>query len=214
MSNAVDAAADGGREIRLRVVAEPGWVRVQIDDNGPGIASEIKEQLFEPFATTKPPGQGTGLGLAITRQILQDHGGEIALAPLLDDGGTRAELSLPNLDASAHRIVVIDDDPAVRRALATELRREKFTVLTARRLADALELLDEEPARVVVTDVRLADAEGSALIERIREASPSTRCLVVSASTGMAEAGADLVIGKPWDREKLIAAVRQLCIGG
>lgn len=210
LSNAVDAAADGGRHVELRVVSDPQWVRIQVDDDGPGISDDIRAQLFEPFATTKPPGQGTGLGLAITRQILEDHGGDVTLTPR--SVGTRAELTIPNFDVSAHHIVVIDDDPAVRRALAAELRRERFTVSTARLLADALEILAQGPVRVAVTDVRLADAEGAEVIVSLRAASPQTRCLVVSAAEGAGGVGADLVVPKPWGREKLIAAVRQLCI--
>ncbi len=210
LSNAVDAAAEGGRRVELRVVSDPQWVRIQVDDDGPGIAPDIRTQLFEPFATTKAPGQGTGLGLAITRQILQDHGGEVTLAAR--DRGTRAELTIPNFDVSAHHILVVDDDPAVRRALATELRRERFTVSTARQLSDALKILAQQPIRVVVTDVRLADAEGAEVLASLRAASPASRCLVVSAAQGAGNVGADVVVPKPWEREKLIAGVRQLCI--
>lgn len=93
-ANAIDAAAEGGKTVRVRVLLEPSTVRVEIDDTGPGIAPEVASRLFEAFVTTKPPGQGTGLGLSIARQIVEDHGGQLLLGPR-PEGGTRAIVVLP-----------------------------------------------------------------------------------------------------------------------
>lgn len=95
VANAVDAAADGGRHVAVRVVAEQGFVRVQVDDDGPGVPEDLRERVFEPFITTKPHGHGTGLGLSITRQIVDDHCGVATLGPRPDRAGTRAEIVLP-----------------------------------------------------------------------------------------------------------------------
>ena len=80
IDNAI-TAVDGRGEITLRTRCDEqreGWVVVQIEDTGPGIAPEIEPMLFEPFFTTKPPGKGTGLGLNITYNIVvQKHRGEI-----------------------------------------------------------------------------------------------------------------------------------------
>lgn len=78
--NAADAlvTARGGRgHLRLRARREGAKVRLEIEDDGPGIAPEIKDRLFEPFATTKDVGAGTGLGLAVCRGIVEGAGGEI-----------------------------------------------------------------------------------------------------------------------------------------
>jgi len=56
-------------------VAGDGFVRISVEDNGPGIAPEIIDALFDPFVTTKP--RGTGLGLAISRSIIDAHGGRL-----------------------------------------------------------------------------------------------------------------------------------------
>ncbi|HEY3356556.1 MAG TPA: ATP-binding protein [Polyangia bacterium] len=83
--NACDADEAGGHvTIRARTedAAEPAsWRRVRIDvvDDGRGIAPENRHQVFDPFFTTKKPGRGTGLGLAIAAQIVRNHGGEIDL---------------------------------------------------------------------------------------------------------------------------------------
>ncbi len=68
------AAMNGRGEIRVRVALEEGWVRLEVEDTGPGIPAEIKPRLFEPYASGKG---GTGLGLAIVHSIVQGHGGEI-----------------------------------------------------------------------------------------------------------------------------------------
>ena len=79
----------------LRIQDDGAWVRVEIEDNGPGIPKEIRRRLFEPFFTTKPTGKGTGLGLSVSYFIVTEaHGGEISV----DDtqgGGTRFIIRLP-----------------------------------------------------------------------------------------------------------------------
>lgn len=95
VSNAIDAAADGGCHVSIRVLRDEGAVRIQVDDDGLGIAEIIRGRAFEPFATTKPQGKGTGLGLAITRQIIDDHAGTVSLEPRPDRPGARAEVLLP-----------------------------------------------------------------------------------------------------------------------
>jgi PAS domain S-box-containing protein len=94
LSNAVDAAASGGKHVWLRIATGDTLLNVEIDDDGEGVLAELKSKVFEPFFTTKPFGRGTGLGLWLTEQILQDHGGAIVLEDR-PGGGTRVRLSLP-----------------------------------------------------------------------------------------------------------------------
>jgi signal transduction histidine kinase len=94
VSNAIDSAAQGGKTVQVRVIADGSLARIEIDDDGPGIAAEIAGHLFEAFATTKVAGQGTGLGLSITRQVVEDHGGQVLLEPLAGRGA-RAVVTLP-----------------------------------------------------------------------------------------------------------------------
>ncbi len=75
LNNAVDEMPDGGK-IYLRFFVEASALRVEIEDTGRGIASEIAETLFEPF-TTHGKAHGTGLGLTICKKIVEDHGGRI-----------------------------------------------------------------------------------------------------------------------------------------
>ncbi len=78
LSNACDASPPGGT-IEIEAVAGDRWVEIRIRDHGSGIPERIRDRLFEPFTTTKPPGKGTGLGLSLARNIVLDHEGEIEI---------------------------------------------------------------------------------------------------------------------------------------
>jgi len=77
--NAADAMRGGGTlRVSTRCLGEDA-VEVRVRDTGDGIPAELQERIFEPFYTTKPPGQGSGLGLLVTRSAVVDHGGSIEL---------------------------------------------------------------------------------------------------------------------------------------
>ncbi|MDP1753432.1 MAG: PAS domain S-box protein [Reyranella sp.] len=96
INNARDA---GGRTISIATgtVQENGrtFVRIAVEDSGPGISAEILPRLFTSFVTTKPSGKGTGLGLRICRRILEEIGGRISAANRAE-GGARFEILLPS----------------------------------------------------------------------------------------------------------------------
>jgi signal transduction histidine kinase len=104
LRNAAQAMADSDPpttdpEIRLRVTHDSKRIRLEITDNGPGIAPEVKNRIFEPFFTTKPIGQGTGLGLSVSYFIItKGHDGtmDVESAP---GQGTAFIIELP-LDTS------------------------------------------------------------------------------------------------------------------
>ena len=75
LTNAAEAVAPGGR-IAVRVASEAAALRIDVADDGPGVAPEQRAQIFEPFVTTKP--RGTGLGLAMAQRIVEAHGGTLA----------------------------------------------------------------------------------------------------------------------------------------
>jgi two-component system, NtrC family, sensor kinase len=91
--NAVDAL-DGGGRVRVAAERSPGGVRLVVEDNGPGVAVEVRERLFEPFVTTKEIGKGTGLGLAVCRGLVEAVGGSITLDTAFLEGA-RFVVELP-----------------------------------------------------------------------------------------------------------------------
>lgn len=99
LSNALDALASasphGPARIRLQAQAQAGWVQLEVEDNGPGIAPAVATRLFDPFVSTRP--EGTGLGLAIARTLAEHLGGELALDPH-PAVGARFVLRLPQVN--------------------------------------------------------------------------------------------------------------------
>jgi two-component system, NtrC family, sensor kinase len=101
--NAIDALAGAGRvEIRVQAEADGGTLSLRVQDDGPGIAPEIANVLFEPFSTTKPPGKGTGLGLAVTHAIVDALDGTIE-ARNRAEGGACFEVRLRQVPAASMR---------------------------------------------------------------------------------------------------------------
>ncbi|WP_429885207.1 ATP-binding protein [Geoalkalibacter halelectricus] len=76
--NSADAL-DGNGTIRFRAYAGQQYYCLQVQDNGPGISTELRDKIFEPFFTTKEAGKGSGMGLAISRSIVESHGGVLEL---------------------------------------------------------------------------------------------------------------------------------------
>jgi signal transduction histidine kinase len=95
--NALEAMPGGGT-LRLEAVASPRVLTLAVTDSGPGIPPEVRARLFEPYYTTKA--RGLGLGLAIARQIVEAHGGAIAVEPA-EGGGSRFRVTLPREPARA-----------------------------------------------------------------------------------------------------------------
>ncbi len=94
LSNARDASK-WGDTISIRAENASDVVSIEIVDQGQGITSERLKQVFEPFYTTKDPGQGTGLGLAIVNSIIEEHHGSILVDSQGDRAGTRVLINLP-----------------------------------------------------------------------------------------------------------------------
>lgn len=90
--NAADAMQGRSGTITLSAMEAAGCVVLTLADEGQGMPAEVLERAFDPLFTTKPPGEGTGLGLAIARQMMRDHGGDIALASE-PGAGTRVTLT-------------------------------------------------------------------------------------------------------------------------
>lgn len=95
LSNASDASEDDA-PITVRSRPEGENVRIEVEDRGHGIPAELRDALFEPFVTSKPPGRGTGLGLALVYSIIEDHQGTVRVeSPVEGDHGTRFIIDLP-----------------------------------------------------------------------------------------------------------------------
>ena len=220
---------------RIHPKAKPGsYVIISVTDTGTGIAPELVDKIFDPFFTTKPLGQGTGLGLATVMGIAENHGGFVHLETALGQGtkfmvhipaapsDTAANELGPN-DTESSRgngelILVVDDEPAVRRLASAILVRHGYRTVTA---AEGLEgsatfLKHRDEIRLVISDVMMPQMDGPGMLRKLNEVQPGIKSIVI---TGLGEehriaeakaAGANVVLNKPFTAEQLLTNVRQL----
>jgi CheY-like chemotaxis protein len=201
---------------------------LEVSDNGPGVPREQVDRIFNPFYTTKPVGQGTGLGLSISDGIVREHGGRIRVDTSPGGGATfvvelpyvvppvvpDTEVSLPAKGReTGRRMLVVDDEPAMRAAVSGFLMSLGNHVHVAANGADARALLATSEYDVVLLDLRMPDLGGEALYRDMveRDARHARRVVFVTgdlqsaaAQRFLIEAGRP-VIGKPFQLDDLAA---------
>jgi two-component system cell cycle sensor histidine kinase/response regulator CckA len=198
--NAAQAIPEGHadrNEIRVRAYADAKRVRIEITDTGCGIPASVIRRIFDPFFTTKAPGQGTGLGLAISHQIVSSMGGDITVTSRVGEGSTFS-VSLPiaatqrapapaapePVSKATSRILLIDDEPAVGRALGMLLAPET-EVVAVHRAEDALaRLASGERYDAIVCDLMMPEISGIELYDRLERVAPECRHQVIFMTGG------------------------------
>ncbi len=189
-AQAIPLGAAEAHRIRVTTRAVDGAAVVEIADDGAGIPADRLDRIFDPFFTTKPVDQGTGLGLAICRRIVQDHGGDIAVEST-EGVGTTFRITLPGATAPvAHgpaeaaeaeapapsrrgRILVIDDEPAVCRAVARILGRDHAVEVFSDGRAGLARLLDDRGFDLVLCDLMMPELTGMELHAEVKELAPA-----------------------------------------
>ena len=185
--NARQAIETTGRPGQIAIAARSSdhHVLVTVDDTGPGVAPEILDRVFEPFFSTKAE-HGTGLGLAISFGLVRGMGGRMWMQNIEGgEGGARLSFELPvdagSADVAAQAaagkrgqrlsVLVVEDEEAVRRAMALLTRRLGHDVTAAGRFTEATERLAQGDARydALLVDVHLDEAHtGFELFEHLR----------------------------------------------
>lgn len=237
--NAVDAMPEGGRlEIRSRVgpAAEDGrpTAVVEVVDTGTGMEPSTLERLFEPFFTTKPAGRGTGLGLATSYAIVSEAGGQIEVSSTPGEGSTfrvtlpqvsggqreRDRRSTPvrgiDVAGGSERVLLAEDEPAIRSALSRILRAAGYEVLEASNGGEALRLaeLESRTIHLLLSDVMMPGIGGKELVQRLAESRPEIRVVLMSGYTDDAALRADLgaaryaFLQKPFTAREVLLALR------
>ncbi len=215
------------------IAMEPGrYVRLLVRDTGSGMDAATQARIFDPFFTTKAPGHGTGLGLATVYGIAKDLCGYIAVSSRLDHG-TTFTVFLPEANvvvgtaksetspAASSRplthgdevILLVEDDPEVRKMAGVTLRRHGYTVLEAGFPLDGLRLATHIPGPIhlVLSDVIMPGLNGPEFMERLRSTRPQTKVLYMTgyANGSRIAANAGRVLEKPFTPDMLLSEVRR-----
>jgi signal transduction histidine kinase/CheY-like chemotaxis protein len=215
-------------------------IQMTISDTGIGMTEEQLGRLFQAFSqadasTTKKFG-GTGLGLAITRHFCRLLGGDISVASQVGEGSTftivisdqvtepkRSELPIdfpqePTTETAEEgniTVLIVDDDPASRDLLTTNLRREGYQTVQARGGDEALELALKLRPDAITLDVLMPKTDGWAVLGALK-ANPELCNIPVIMVTVAPDRGIGLSLGaaevmtKPVDRAELISLLRNL----
>jgi CheY-like chemotaxis protein/two-component sensor histidine kinase len=208
--NAHEAMAEGGKltlslaELQvesgrpLMPGMEPGeWMRLSVADTGDGIPPENLAHIFEPFFTTKEPGKGTGLGLAQVYGLVKQHSGYIDVESTVGKGTTfsvyfpalpdSAELSQVAEEPSGfvghgEWVLVVEDDPVLRRALTDALEALNLHSLHAEDGADGLQLYrrEQEKIELVVSDLIMPEMGGRKLLQELRRIDPDVKMVFMT----------------------------------
>jgi PAS domain S-box-containing protein len=226
--NAVDAMPEGG-ELEIRTGGGDDLVWFEVADTGAGIPPDIREKIFEPFFTTKGADRGTGLGLSVVHGIVTQHGGSIAVTS--DPGrGATFRVELPSSDPRAfepvrqvkatkrsgegERVLVVEDDPAVREALGALLAWLGYDATLVEDAEELSRFPESQPFDLLITDFMLPGMSGIEVSETLRKRWPALRVIVMS---GYAESevlrqeigeGTVRFLQKPIDLSTLSRAVR------
>ncbi len=221
----------GGRgKVWLKLTVAEHWARVTVDDSGPGIPPELLGRVFDPFYTTKPEGEGTGLGLSVSAGIVADHDGKISAAAH-PGGGARFLVELPLSQsvapmpvaqpprpavphAGAHsrgRLLLVDDEPDIRRSISKFLTRTGWQVDLADSGEEGLRLLGVGNYTVVLCDLRMPGMSGHEFYRRLEaSASPAIGQLIFMTGDVLSpeasrflQAAARPVLSKPFTLQDL-----------
>lgn len=210
------------------------FVVLEVADRGCGITEAVRERLFEPFHTTKPVGLGTGLGLSMVLGLVRQQGGFVTLRTCAGRGSTfgvvfpvatgsavavrpPAETPVRAPEGGGETILLVEDQPELRRTASRVLRRVGYVVLEA---ADATEALaihqrERDTIALVLTDLVMPGMDGIALIAALREAGATMPMILTSGRTMTPPGGTsvtqgpDRLLPKPWTIADLTSGVRE-----
>jgi len=187
-------------------IPQGDYVMLSVTDTGEGMDAETLSHIFEPFFTTKKEGKGTGLGLSTTYGIVKQSGGHVTVASVRGRG-TTFRVYLPKLAAensssavvlsepavherepihepalhTSGTILLVEDEPALRKLMRGALEREGYTIVEAKDGAEALSICEQNPAiGLIVSDLAMPQMTGLELREKVAVMCPNMKFLLIS----------------------------------
>ena len=231
--NSRDAMPNGGSLVLATRNSDDGdgLVKISVADTGIGITPELQEKLFEPFFTTKERGKGTGLGLATVYGIIQQSGGSIRVAsapgkgaiftiylPRCLEPAPSAQGVVPQpVLAGPSLVLVVEDEDALRQAIAEHLRNHGYQVLVAADGIEALDVLALNPdVSVLVSDIIMPRMGGRELVRQALKRRPHLRVVLMSGYDDQASTQEDhgessaVCLQKPFSMNLLLTRLAEL----
>jgi two-component system, NtrC family, sensor kinase len=226
----------GGR-LRIATRRNDGHVQVLFSDNGPGIEAANLAKIFTPFFTTKEVGRGTGLGLSLCYGIVNEHGGSIQVESKFGEGATfvvelpaagEAPASLSPSDPSVtsaqtttrgtgKRVLVVDDEEALRDLLSVVLTDDHYDVDTAGDGDTALRKTKSAHYDLIVSDWKMPGLNGYEFYQQVRANNPEMAARFVFLTGDVIGAQKllnnkdGICLAKPFQVDELRATVNRLC---
>ena len=205
-------------------------MRLRVSDTGTGMDEETRRHIFEPFFTTKERGKGTGLGLAMVFGTVSQSGGFIEVRSTPGSGtsfdlyfpralgaSTPARRAQPRAARGNETLLLVEDDPSVRRVIGLILREAGYHVIEAASPDEARAFWVERAQEIdlLVTDEVMPGGHGSDLVAELRRGRPGLRALCMTGysepRSAAAFAAGDLpTLQKPFEGEVLLRRVREL----
>lgn len=227
LANSVEAIQGSGH-IELKAWLDDASVHLTLEDDGPGMGTEVLHRACDPFFTTKPLATGRGLGLSIAFALTKQLGGHL----LLDSQpgqGTRAELVLPlgrtsptlilptQEGARTGRILLADDEAGIRALTREFLEGEGYLVSETTDGQEALNAFESDPKAwdLVILDLVMPRVDGAEVLNRIQHLRPELPALLISgysaaARPGLLDAPHRRFLAKPFRLQELLEALEAL----
>jgi PAS domain S-box-containing protein len=229
-----DVLIDDGFHVKGRELKPGDYLKLTVSDTGTGIAPEIMETIFDPYFTTKGPGEGSGLGLAMVHGIVETYGGTVSVESVLGKGTVFSiylpvaekleihhEIASEPLSSGTERILFVDDEAPIVDAGGQILERLGYSVTTRTSSVEALELFRSKPNDfdLVITDMTMPNMTGDTLsveLMKIRPGIPVILCTGYSKKITDKAASAMGIKGfayKPIVKADLAKTVREVLDG-
>jgi PAS domain S-box-containing protein len=212
------------------------YVRIEIEDNGKGMSSEVMDHVFDPYFTTKPEGEGTGIGLSVVDRIVRNYGGFIRLyseveigtriiiyiPAFLKNGGKIKKCTINKEEipmGNGESILLVDDEEAIIEAVVKILESLNYKVTFFISSMKALRefQINSNKYDVVLTDLTMPEMTGIVLINAIKKIKPEIKIILCSGLGSNGKLGVDLYgklvdvyIRKPITRKEYADALKKI----
>ena len=221
-------------DLLLTMTLEPGaYLRLTVSDTGHGIDRLVLERIFDPYYTTKAPGEGTGMGLSITHGIIKSYGGNIQVysepgegtvfhvyLPLIhmETEKPRAVESLLPVPTGTEHILLVDDEEQIALMVQEMLERLGYRVTSRTSSVEALKAFQAQPDifDLVITDMAMPNMTGTELAPELLKVRPDIPIIICTGFSEIVNEDKAMAMGireylmKPIIRNEMAIAIRRV----